>query len=323
MTKSNKTYVSIIVPVYNTEKYLRQCVDSILNQSFKDFELLLVDDGSKDASGTICDDYAAHDDRVRVWHQENQGVSVARNVGLEHAQGEWIYFPDSDDIIVENAFETMIKMVSDSVDYVICGYEVYDEDGNCTYAITERNQRVITREDALMEMFAPTDYRYQGYLWNKLFRASIIKDNNLRFVKGIKFNEDRLYDVEYLCRIKGNVAYSTTPVYHYIERSNSAMASLTQRFNPYYLTDLDAFVKMGGALRKHHLGRKLRKAHWRAMQSSASRLYSMCSMFGVLNLRWCYKIEGRLMKGFGPFLYLMRWVAKIYVYVKKLVIGKK
>ena len=101
--------ISIIVPVYNAEKYLRQCMDSILNQSFQDFELLLIDDGSKDDSGIICDEYAKKDKRISVWHQENQGVSVARNVGLEHAQGEWIYFPDSDDIVVENALEIMMK----------------------------------------------------------------------------------------------------------------------------------------------------------------------------------------------------------------------
>lgn len=166
------------------------------------------------------------DKRISVWHQENQGVSVARNVGLEHAQGEWIYFPDSDDIVIENALEIMMKMCVEDIDYVMCGYEVYDENGSCSYTIPERQERVISREDALMEMFASTDYHYQGYLWNKLFKASIIRDNNLRFVKGIKFNEDRLYNVEYLCCIKGNVAYTTVPVYHYVERSSSAMASL-------------------------------------------------------------------------------------------------
>ena len=122
--------ISIIVPVYNAEKYLRHCLDSILNQSFQDFELLLVDDGSKDRSGKICDEYAEKDKRVSVWHQENQGVSVARNVGLEHAQGEWIYFPDSDDIVIENALEIMMKMCVEDIDYVMCGYEVYDENGN-------------------------------------------------------------------------------------------------------------------------------------------------------------------------------------------------
>ena len=315
---SQEPKISIIVPVYNTEKYLRQCVDSILNQSFKDFELLLIDDGSKDASGTICDEYATKDKRVRVWHQENQGVSVARNVGLEHAQGEWIYFPDSDDIIVEDAFETMIKMVSDSVDYVMCGYEVYDENGNCTYAITERNQRVITREEALVEMFAPTDYRYQGYLWNKLFRASIIKDNHLRFVKGIKFNEDRLYDVEYLCRIKGNVVYSTTPVYQYIERSNSAMSSLTQRFNPYFLTDLDAFVKMGDALRAGRYSKKIMDAHADSMHYSVCRYYSMCHQFSSTSTDKLWKVETRFIKGVGLKKYIHYRTEKVKRKINKL-----
>jgi glycosyltransferase involved in cell wall biosynthesis len=283
-----------------------------------DFELLLIDDGSKDASGAICDEYTTKDNRVRVWHQENQGVSVARNVGLEHAQGEWIYFPDSDDIIMENAFDSMVSMVTEGVDYVICGYEVYDENDNCTYAITERKQREITRDEALMEMFAPTDYRHQGYLWNKLFRSSIIRENNLRFVKGIKFNEDRLYDVEYLCCIAGNVAYSTTPIYKYVERSNSAMASLTQRFNPYFLTDLDAFVKMGKLLRASKFEEVLLEAHEREMLFSVGRMYSICRQFGQLNMKWRYDIESRFYKGVGLRLYIKRWTDKFERKIKRI-----
>ena len=89
--------VSCIIPVYNTEKYLHRCIDSVLAQTYKDFELLLIDDGSTDSSGTICDEYAAKDARVRVFHKENGGVSSARNLGLYHAQGEWIIVMDSDD----------------------------------------------------------------------------------------------------------------------------------------------------------------------------------------------------------------------------------
>lgn len=310
--------ISIIVPVYNAEKYLRHCLDSILNQSFKDFELLLIDDGSKDRSGKICDEYAEKDKRVSVLHQVNQGVSVARNVGLEHAQGEWIYFPDSDDIVVENALEIMMKMCVEDIDYVMCGYEVYDENGSCSYAIPERQERVISREDALMEMFAPTDYRYQGYLWNKLFRASITRDNSLRFVKGIKFNEDRLYNVEYLCRIKGNVAYTTVPVYHYVERSSSAMASLTQRFNPYFLTDLDAFVKMGKTLRIDRYGKKIMDAHADAMHYSVGRYYSMCHQFAATSIDKVWKVETLFLKGVGLRKYMYYRIAKIKRKIKKL-----
>lgn len=314
----SKPKISIIVPVYNTEKYLHQCVESILSQSFKDFELLLIDDGSRDGSGVICDEYASNDKRVRVWHQENQGVSVARDVGLEHAQGEWIYFPDSDDIITEDAFETMVSMVYDGVDYVICGYEVYDENGNCTYAIAERKQRLIMRDKALIEMFTPTDYRYQGYLWNKLFNASIIRDNNLRFVKGIKFNEDRLFNVDYLCHIDGNVAYSTTPIYKYVERSNSAMASLAQRFNPFFITDLDAFVTMGQLLTNHRHPEELMDAHYTAMMlDSVLRMYYFCNRWGNLNLKWIYKIESRVIKGLSCKHYLLHMIAVFIFFMNK------
>ena len=92
-----KGLISVIVPVYNAEKYLCRCIDSILAQTYKDFELLLIDDGSKDSSGAICDEYAAKDSRVRVFHKENGGVGFARNVGLDHAQGDWVTFVDSDD----------------------------------------------------------------------------------------------------------------------------------------------------------------------------------------------------------------------------------
>ena len=101
---NNNPKISIIVPVYNVEQYLRRCIDSILNQSFADFELLLIDDGSKDKSGAICDEYAAKDSRIRVFHKENGGVSSARNIGLENARGEWLSFIDGDDVITEGYF---------------------------------------------------------------------------------------------------------------------------------------------------------------------------------------------------------------------------
>ena len=91
--------ISVIIPVYNTEMYLRRCIDSVLAQTYQDFELLLIDDGSKDSSGAICDEYAAKDARVRVFHKENGGVSSARNLGLDNARGEWVTFVDSDDYI--------------------------------------------------------------------------------------------------------------------------------------------------------------------------------------------------------------------------------
>ena len=125
---TSKPVVSIIVPVYNTEKFLHRCIDSILTQTYTDFELLLIDDGSKDSSGTICDEYAAKDVRVRVFHKENGGVSSARNMGLDNARGEWITFVDSDDWIDDNYLEALYGacIVSGS-DIVFCGFRVVDK----------------------------------------------------------------------------------------------------------------------------------------------------------------------------------------------------
>lgn len=129
--------VTIIVPVYNVEKYLTCCIGSILSQSFKDFELLLIDDGSSDLSGEICDDYVEKDARIRVFHKENGGVSSARNLGLENAQGEWICFIDSDDWVEVDFLKELIQY--DSFDLVVGGCEGV----GCMIYSTKRNENLI------------------------------------------------------------------------------------------------------------------------------------------------------------------------------------
>ena len=122
--------VSIIVPVYNTERFLNRCIDSVLAQTYSDWELLLVDDGSTDSSGSICDEYATQDSRIRVFHKENGGVSSARNLGLDYARGEWITFVDSDDYIapdmIEKLYETQKR---NNADITVCGYRWVDKEG--------------------------------------------------------------------------------------------------------------------------------------------------------------------------------------------------
>lgn len=126
--------LSIIVPVYNVEPYLRRCVDSILNQTFSDFELILVDDGSPDSCGAICDDYAARDRRIKVIHKANGGVSYARNEGLDIAQGEYIGFVDSDDYIHPKMYEILVGVIErEQVDLVQCGYQRVCPEETTTY----------------------------------------------------------------------------------------------------------------------------------------------------------------------------------------------
>lgn len=236
--------LSIIIPVYNTALYLQDCLDSIQNQTFKNWECILVDDGSKDKSGTICDEYAMSDKRFKVFHKENGGASSARNYGLTNAIGEWVTFVDADDELFPDSLETMIKNVTDEIDMVLAGYEILDGKGRISYAVDERYIEELDNNAALMQMFDSKPYRYQGYICSKLYRLSLIRENNLQFNTDIYFNEDRLFCTQYLARTHCKVIHTTKPVYKYIERGGGVMASMKESYNPRFETDFNAFIIM-------------------------------------------------------------------------------
>lgn len=194
--------ISIIVPVYNAEKYLHRCIESILAQTFKDFELLLIDDGSKDNSGYICDDYAQKDERVRVWHKENGGVSSARNVGLDNARGEWVTFADSDDWLESNAFAYYDELTNKhTFDYLYCGYylndipEISDLEGNFD----------------ILNFLNKSEF---DKLWYGLYSRLVIKDNNIRFNETITLSEDKLFNYQFL-KYCCQVYCAKVAFYHY------------------------------------------------------------------------------------------------------------
>ena len=238
-----KPQISIIVPVYNVEDYLRQCLDSIIAQTFTEWECILVDDGSKDNSGSICDEYAQKDNRFIVIHKPNGGVSSARNIGLEQARGEWVFFSDADDLLEFDALETLIKGVENGNPFIMAGFNKLSKDKTLIETSVKEIIKEISIEDAIREQYKPSDFSYQGYLWCKLFRLDIIKNNHLRFDEGIVFNEDGLFIMQYICCLKDKVYYSTKPVYNYIERGSSAMGSTINHFNPKFVTHLDSVIK--------------------------------------------------------------------------------
>ena len=128
--------ISVIVPVYNVEQYVGECIESILNQSFYDIELILINDGSKDNSGFICDEYAKKDNRIKVIHKKNEGVSIARNIGIKNASGKYIAFVDSDDLVDKEIYTTMLQAIEESgSDLVMCRYEKVYSDRNNELAI--------------------------------------------------------------------------------------------------------------------------------------------------------------------------------------------
>lgn len=236
--------ISIIVPIYNTKKDLPRSIESVLNQRYADFELILVDDGSTDGSGVICDAYAEKDDRLYVFHKANGGVSSARNLGLKFAKGEWICFLDSDDILFEDGLELLAAGISDSVDMVWGGYEIYNESSERTYAVTERVKYDLTNEEGIEMLFQPRHYRYLGFACTKLFRSTVITLSRICFDEDIYYNEDRLFCARFLCASKKGIHFFTSPVYGYYERDGSAMGIINKSFHPKFFTDLTAMIRM-------------------------------------------------------------------------------
>lgn len=204
--------ISVIVPVYNVEKYLHRCIDSILAQTFTDFELLLIDDGSKDNSGAICDEYATRDSRVRVFHKENGGASSARNQGLDNASGEWIAFVDSDDYVLHDFMETYMMMCKDYTDLCICGITP-DYSISADYKIEKASIDYEGNiKDALLLLL---NCQMIGSLCNKLFKRTIIESNSLYLNEAFKFREDEDFLLRYICHTENVVCTSKCSYVYY------------------------------------------------------------------------------------------------------------
>lgn len=212
--------VSIIVPVYNAEHYINRCVDSILAQEYTDYELILVDDGSRDASGSICDEYAAKDARVRVIHKENTGVSDTRNIGINEAAGAYLQFLDSDDWITPDATKLLVRAATEhNCDLVIADfYRVIGERVAHKGDIDEDG--VLTKEEFAAHMMEnPADF-YYGVLWNKLYRRDLIEKYRLRMDTSVSWCEDFLFNLEYI--LHADVFYALqAPIYYYVKTKGS------------------------------------------------------------------------------------------------------
>lgn len=207
--------VSIIVPIYNVDKYLDKCINSILSQSYANFELLLVDDGSTDLSGDICDKYAELDGRVKVIHKKNGGVSSARNVGIDCSTGEWIAFVDSDDWIYPDFLKDFVVNFSFGADLYIQGY--VDSDGNefvCANRYWYSDNLIVELDDIYLGQL-------YGFVWNKLFKSSIIKANALWFSEKITIIEDLLFIYNYLLYSKSVFNISRINYYYWRHESSA------------------------------------------------------------------------------------------------------
>ena len=210
----NKPRLSVIVPVYKVEKYIHNCVDSILNQTFSDFEVILVDDGSPDRCGEICDSYASLDKRIKVIHQSNGGLSAARNKGIEIARGEIIGFVDSDDEISADMYEKMLQYLDDNQLDIVCAdtYSVKNE--KKTFRPRYPEDKLFSRDEAINEILTG---RLDNAAPNKIFKRSVIGE--IRFPFG-RVYEDVATVYRYIYRSK-KVGYMCQPYYYYYKRPGS------------------------------------------------------------------------------------------------------
>ena len=224
--------ISIIVPIYKVEKYLDKCIESIVNQTYKNLEIILVDDGSPDNCPQMCDTWAKKDSRIKVVHKPNGGLSDARNAGMKTATGEYVAFVDSDDWIDANMMETLYdELVSSDSDVVACGIRMVWDDGSPDKILTKMCGRKVfsSKEEAMHNMI-------QGFcilqtVWNKLYKREKIV--NIEFPFG-QINEDEFWTWKAIAN-SDKVVFIDTPLYNYLQRSGSIMRS--GKFNPLYVLD--------------------------------------------------------------------------------------
>lgn len=220
--------ISIIVPVYNTDHYLEKCIQSILDQTYKNLEIICIDDGSTDNSGYILDEFANKDQRIRVVHKQNEGVSIARNVGLKMVTGQWIGFVDSDDYISESMYETMLKAnKGQGADIISCGYFLEYED-RCVKAINKKDVPSTAIETPQFYKYIYERDEYKGvasYLWTRLISRNILytKSGELltTFSSEYDVSEDLVFLAEVMQRSE-NSLYVSDSMYYYLQRESSA-----------------------------------------------------------------------------------------------------
>lgn len=217
--------ISIIIPVFNSAKYLRRCIESVKKQSYSRWELILVNDGSTDESGSICEEFSKSDSRIRVLHKSNGGVSSARNLGLNYISGDWVTFIDSDDEMLQYALESYVRVIEHDIDIIRGGFERVKS--NRTFAISCNNIKSHIKEE-IIRLCDQT--RYETYLWNSCFRVKILK--NVRFREDISWCEDHLFTFSAIACAQ-NVIFISNLVYRYYAPEinyNSFGNNLSSRF---------------------------------------------------------------------------------------------
>ncbi len=239
--------ISIIIPVYNVEKFLCRCLDSVINQTYRNLEIILIDDGSTDESGKICDEYVLKDSRIRVLHQDNKGVSAARNLGIRMSNGQYMAFIDGDDWIEKDMFSFLLGLLEgNKADMAGCGYYLNnDADPDLD---PESKPQILKREEAIRMSLELKDFCFDCSVFNKIFSSEIFKANGICFDEAVAIGEDMLF----LCRCimdSEKIVYSQIPKYHVVANENSATR---KPFNSKKVSLVEAHEKMEDIVRERY-----------------------------------------------------------------------
>lgn len=215
-------YISVIVPVYNVKSLLPRCIDSLLNQQFTDYELLLIDDGSTDGSGDICDKYGKKDSRIKVIHKSNEGVSRTRNRGIDEAKGEWLTFVDSDDYVTPDYLSSLYACIGSGIDLVVQYSKHIRENGEPLYDEYNLPEcKIVYERCDFGKMVKEQFIAQRGQIHSKLFKTELLNNRAIRFNSEINFCEDWIFLFNYLNVINQKVCCSPISNYFYIDREGS------------------------------------------------------------------------------------------------------
>lgn len=285
--------VSVIIPVYNVEAYLDECMESIVNQTFRDIEIILVDDGSTDGSLELCRSYAQKDDRVRVFHQKNAGASSVRNVGIQNSRADWVMFVDGDDWMELDAIQTLYQkamqgdyeMVVASIVCNFVGCEMqYSRGDSSEYTYCADSCRkyllgaVLTTPKDVPDLF-PKEFHSLAFLpgpCSKLYKRQFLEEHSIRFLVGVKKSEDRLFNLNVLARAK-NVCFIDRWLYHYRQRQGSTCHSVSAGRYKLYLGFMEASKKF---LTEMQLFREVEPYYYLNIN------YLMCDLTSLYSAGW-------------------------------------
>lgn len=317
--------VSIIVPVYNVEKYIKRCVESIINQSYSNLEIILINDGSKDNSGKICDEFKLKDKRINVIHKKNCGVSSARNEGLKHVRGDYITFVDSDDWIEKETIKTFINKLINKYNYDLIMYGFMRDSGKA-YKQIELNDKVnietyTNYNDLILEIETLIVTEKLNSLCNKIYKREIIDKIGVKFDENISIGEDLLFNLEYILNIRS--MYITNKVYyHYMIREEPSLTKgyKKDKFNQLIAVNDAMKNKINKTMIKEELLNSLKYIRLKNITSCFIDLHkSDCNLTKNEKLEKINKIlknEKRNMKIDGDYKYLKKIKILSLIYTK-------